>query len=559
MKGLLEPTTVEVDAKAGNLIAGPQNFTSAALLHVRGLCVEFHPGSAPVRALQNLDFELAPGESLGVLGESGSGKSTLALALLRLLPAHSRVSGDVQFRGQDLLNADAKQLRAIRGAGISLISQEPALALNPVLTIGRQIADVLRAHESVNAQQQRERVAEALRQVGLTEPERIMRAYPHQLSGGQRQRAAIAQALVCRPALLVADEPLSSLDTATQSELLELFRALKTELGLSMIFISHNAGVFSSLCERALVLREGAPVACTTLAELSESTDTYVRGLIFPESALSAGSHSLPAPPQAGEAPLLEVKGVNKLFVQRKVLSRRKFAVQALQGIELRVSQGTTLALIGRSGSGKSTLARCIAGFETADSGEVLLEGRKSEFTPRVQMIFQDAGAAINPRFTAAEVVGEPLEIAGKCDPLDRRKRVLDLMEEVGLDPGAHGRPSHQFSGGQRQRLALARALAAEPKLLLLDEPFSGLDLPLQAQMLRLLLHIQARHGLTCIWVGHDLSFLPFFANQVAIMDAGRIVEYTTPTRLRASANPATRLLVEASERLHSPGLEVVS
>jgi ABC-type glutathione transport system ATPase component len=541
------------------LISSPQHFTPAALLQVRGLCVEFHTGPAPVQALQSLDFELAPGESLGVLGESGSGKSTLALALLRLLPEHARVSGDVQFRGQDLLKANAKQLRAIRGAGISLISQEPALALNPVLTIGRQIADVLCAHESVNAQQQHERVAEALRQVGLPDPARIIRAYPHQLSGGQRQRAAIAQALICRPALLIADEPLSSLDTATQSEVLELFRALKTELGLSMIFISHNAGVFPSLCERALVLREGAPVACATLAELSDSADAYVRGLIFPESAISAGGTGLPTAPQAAQAPLLEVKGLNKLFVQRKLFSRRKFAIQALQGIDLRVPQGTTLALIGRSGSGKSTLARCIAGFETADSGDVLFEGRKSEFTPRVQMIFQDAGGAINPRFTAAEVVGEPLEIAGKCDPLDRRKRVLDLMEEVGLDPGTHGRPSHQFSGGQRQRLALGRALAAEPKLLLLDEPFSGLDLPLQAQMLRLLLDVQARHGLTCIWIGHDLSFLPFFANEVVIMDAGGIVERTTPQRLRLSANPATRLLVEASERLHAPGLEVVS
>ncbi|HET7872939.1 MAG TPA: ABC transporter ATP-binding protein [Terriglobales bacterium] len=550
--------TVEVDAKAGNLIPRPQNFTSATLLRVRGLCVEFRAGSGPVRALENLEFELAPGESLGVLGESGSGKSTLALALLRLLPTHARVSGDIQFRGQDLLNASARELRAMRGAGIALISQEPALALNPVLTIRRQIADVLAAHESVNAQQQRERVMEALRQVGLPEPERIARAYPHQLSGGQRQRAAIAQALVCRPALLIADEPLSSLDTATQAEVLELFRQLKTELGLSMIFISHNAGVFSSLCERALVLRSGRAVALTTLTQLAESDDPYGRGLLFPEIALSAGGH-IPVPQPATGAPLLELKGVSKRFVQQKVFSRKKFGVSALEQVDLQVAEGETLAVIGRSGSGKSTLARCIAGFETADSGEIVFEGRRREFTPRIQVIFQDAGTAINPRFTAAEVIGEPLDIASKYDPFERRKRVLDLMEEVGLDPGWHNRPSHQFSGGQRQRMAMARALAAAPKLLLLDEPFSGLDLPLQAQMLRLLLDLQVRHGLTCVWIGHDLSFLSFFANEVVIMDGGRIVERTTPERLRSSVNPGTRLLVEAGERLHAPGLEAVS
>lgn len=531
--------------------------TPGRLLRVRDLCVEYPSASGNVAALQNVELELDEGESLGVLGESGSGKSSLALALLRRLPSAARVSGLVHFRETDLLNAGGKTLREIGGAGIALISQEPALSLNPVLPIGRQIGDVLRAHESVTREQERDRVACALREVGLAEPERIMRAYPHQLSGGQRQRAAIAQALVCRPALLIADEPLSSLDTATQAEVLELLRTLKAELSLAMIFISHNAGAFSSLCERALVMREGRPVACARLEDLTETTDPYIRGLLFPEIAFESGAIT-PAESRPG-TPLLEVRGLSKKFVQRRAFSRDKFAVQALEHINLSVDEGATLAVIGRSGSGKSTLARCIAGFETPDSGEILLAGRKHESSPQVQMIFQDVGTALNPRFTAAEVISEPLDIAGKADALERRKRTLDLMEEVGLDPSWKSRPSYQLSGGQRQRLALARALAAGPRLLVLDEPFSGLDLPLQAQMLRLLLEVQARHRLTCIWIGHDLSFLSYFVHEVVVMDRGRIVERTTPQRLRESTKPETLLLTEASERLHVPGVEAVS
>jgi peptide/nickel transport system ATP-binding protein len=362
---------------------------------------------------------------------------------------------------------------------------------------------------------------------------------------------------VCRPALLIADEPLSSLDTATQAEVLELLRTLKAELSLAMIFISHNAGAFSSLCERALVMREGRPVACARLEDLTETTDPYIRGLLFPEIAFESGAIT-PAESRPG-TPLLEVRGLSKKFVQRRAFSRDKFAVQALEHINLSVDEGATLAVIGRSGSGKSTLARCIAGFETPDSGEILLAGRKHESSPQVQMIFQDVGTALNPRFTAAEVISEPLDIAGKADALERRKRTLDLMEEVGLDPSWKSRPSYQFSGGQRQRLALARALAAGPRLLVLDEPFSGLDLPLQAQMLRLLLEVQARHRLTCIWIGHDLSFLSYFVHEVVVMDRGRIVERTTPQRLRESTKPETLLLTEASERLHVPGVEAVS
>lgn len=546
------------------------------LLSVRGLCVDYMAASGLVKAVRDLDLDLGEGEGLGVLGESGSGKSSLALALLRLLPANARaISGTVHFRGpdllkQDLLKMDAKGLRKIRGAGIALISQEPALALNPVLTIGRQIGDVLRAHNSLNAQQERERIAESLREVGFADPERLMRAYPHQLSGGQRQRAAIAQALVCRPALLIADEPLSALDVATQAEVLELLQSLQQERNLAMIFITHNAGVLASLCRRALVLRGGRVVASGDIEQLRVSADPYVQALQHPSPfLLSPGSKTAqPAPdgarskvnaPVDPDDPFLVIRKLSKRYVQRHVLSRRKFGVQALEGIDLSVAQGAIVAVVGRSGSGKSTLARCIAGFETPDSGEILLEGKPHKFNTSVQMIFQDAGTALNPRFTAAEVICEPMDIARRHDPLERRKRALDLMEEVGLDPNWHGRRINEFSGGQRQRLALARALAAEPRLLLLDEAFSGLDLPLQAEMLGLLLELQTRHRLTCVFISHDLSFLSLFVQDVVVMDQGRLVEWASPERLRESHHPATRVLVEASARLHAPGVEAVS
>lgn len=543
---------------------------SEPLLRVRDLSVDYELSSGSSSALRDVTFELGEREGLGILGESGSGKSSLALALLRLLPRNGHaISGTVKFRGRDVLDLDARQLREVRGAGMAMISQEPALALNPVLSVARQIGDVLRAHSAVSSSEEHDRVAQALREVGFADPERVMRAYPHQLSGGQRQRAAIAQALVCRPSLLIADEPLSALDAATQAEVLALLSDLQQQLNLALIFITHNAGNLSALCRRALVLRCGRVVASGGIDELWASRDPYVRGLQHSSATVDRHDRLQDAPvtpPRSetstfapSQAPLLEMRNLSKRYVQRHLLSRRQFAVQALDSIDLSLAEGETLAVVGRSGSGKSTLARCIAGFETPDSGEILLEGREHTFSPRVQMIFQDAGTALNPRFTAAEVISEPMDIARRLDPVERLRRALHLMEEAGLDPGWHSRPAHQFSGGQRQRLALARALAAEPKLLVLDEPFSGLDLPLQAEMLRILLDLQSRHRLTYLLISHDLNFISLVAREAVVMDEGRIVERTAPDLLCRSPHPATRKLVEAGERLHSIAAEVHS
>ncbi len=540
------------------------------LLRVSGFSVDYDSvGGDVVSALRSVDLEIGAGESVGVLGESGSGKSSLALALLRLLPRNARVvSGNVEYRGRSLAEFSPAQLREMRGGEVALISQEPALALNPVLPLGRQLADVLLAHSKLGREAVSVRCHQMLREVGFSDPDRIMRAYPHQLSGGQRQRVAIAMALVCRPKLLIADEPLSALDAATQAEILELLQRLKRDLGLAMVFITHNAGVLGALADSIVVMREGEVAARGSLDKLANSSDGYIQGLLFPGRILAASRKKSNA--SDGGPLLLEVRGLSKRFVQQRMLSRKQFVVQALEAIDLELREGSTVAVLGRSGSGKSTLARCIAGFETPESGEVLLEGKKQwprRQGPRsravfardwaeVQMIFQDAATSLNPRFTARQIVAEPLEVARWKTETERTARALEFMEEVGLDPAWALRLAGEFSGGQRQRLALARALAAEPRLLIMDEALSGLDLPLQAQMVRLLMELQARHGLTYLYIAHDLNFIALFAQAVVVMEAGRIVDRTVPAKLGQSAQPATRELVEASERLHAPGVE---
>jgi ABC-type glutathione transport system ATPase component len=531
-----------------------------AFLRVSALSIDYHAASGDtVHAVRNVDFAIGQRESLGVLGESGSGKSSLALALIRLLPQNAQVvSGNVAYQGRSLMTFSPKELREMRGGTVSLISQEPALALNPVLPLGRQLADVLLAHSKLESSEVSLRCNKMLGEVGFADSERIMRAYPHELSGGQRQRVAIAQALICGPKLLIADEPLSALDLATQAEILDLLQRLKRELGLAMLFITHNAGVLSTLADNVLVMRNGQVAARGAMDKLQNSSDAYVQSVLFPEKKLVSVPKAATGQETGGQ-PLLEVRNLSKKFIQQRMLSRKKFAVQSLEAIELELREGSTVAVLGRSGSGKSTLARCIAGFEKADTGEILLEGKRLFPQHQVQMIFQDASSSLNPRFTARQIVAEPMEIAGWKTDVERTARALALMEEVGLDPAWATRMAAEFSGGQRQRLALARALAAEPRLLIMDEALSGLDLPLQAQMLRLLMDLQSRHGLTYLYISHDLNFISLFAQEVVVMEAGRIVDHTVPAKLGQSAASATRELVEASERLHAPGVEVTA
>jgi ABC-type microcin C transport system duplicated ATPase subunit YejF len=545
--------------------AAPEIHLMAPLLQISGLTIDYLAvRGGRIRALRNTDLEVCNGETVGILGESGSGKSSLALALLRLLPGNARITaGQIRYRQHDLLLAGPKELRNIRGAEVALIFQEPALALNPVLPVGLQIADVVRAHRRLSKPQAGNETHAMLREVGFAEPERIARAWPHQLSGGQRQRVAIAQALICKPRLLIADEPLSSLDTVTQAEILELLQRLKEEMDLTILFITHNAGLLAYFADRVAVMRQGQVVARGTLQELEQRADPYVQQIISPAKILPPAVSD----PTNSEKLLLRISDLSKQFRQRSVLSRKKFSIQALENIDLTLQSGATVALVGRSGSGKSTLARCIAGFETPDSGQILFEDIPVKELPRqsrrqIQLLFQDASTSLNPGFTAEQLISEPLDVMEAVmesgDRSERRARVIEAMREVGLDPDARDRRAAEFSGGQRQRLALARALVVQPKLLILDEALSGLDIPLQAGMVRLLLQLQSRRNLAYLYISHDLNLVALFSKRILIMHEGKIVEQIVPGKFHEISHPETLALLAASRSLHVPGAPVM-
>jgi len=531
------------------------------LLRISGLSVDYATtGGGQVHALLGVDLEVCAGETVGVLGESGSGKSSLALAILRLLPPNASVaSGSVVYRGRDLLHAGPRDLRNIRGGDISLVFQEPALALNPVLTAGRQIGDVLKAHREVSENACRSEVLAVLERAGFKDPQRIGRAYPHQLSGGERQRVALAQAIVCGPRLLVADEPLSSLDLVTQAEVLSLLRRLQREMGLAILLITHNPGVLHAMSARAVVMRDGEIAARGPLSDLQRSADPYLQKLISPTGEFSATGIPV-AEDSAGASPLLKVRNLSKTFRQKRMFSRGSFDAQALTGVEFTLPRYTATAVVGRSGSGKSTLVRCLAGFETPSGGEILIDGSAlrpvaPNYPHPVQMVFQDAGTALNPWMTAEQIIREPLEILRWSTASARREKALKLMEEAGLDRTSSVRHAREFSGGQRQRLAIARALAVQPRLLIFDEAFSGLDLALQAQMLRLILELQAAHGLTTLYVSHDLNFVALFAQRVLVMHEGRMVENLAARELASAADYETQALFAAGQSLATPGI----
>ena len=534
------------------------------LLRVSNLSVTYiNEHSQSVPALRSVSITVNPGEIVGITGPSGSGKTSLGLALLGLLPQRAKTSGEIHFGNKELV-AGSKEIRKLRGSAISIIFQEPALALNPVLPVGRQILHVLRSHRKIKNEDSKNEVHQALWRVGFHDSVRIARAYPHQLSGGERQRVAIAQAIACRPQLLIADEPLSSLDPTTQQEIVELLRQLRQDLQVSLLFITHNSAVLSAIADRVLVMRAGEIIADGTPVTLSGSTsDPYVRELLFPASQIPKAETSQSPEGQAIEdRPMLAVSHASKRFVQRRLFVRGKSTIFALRNVNLTIGAGARIALVGASGSGKSTLARCIAGFEGIEAGQILFEGapvRLDGAATQVQLIFQDAATALNPRLTAEELIAEPMTLSRLCDTKQREGRVLELMDEVGLDPDSRFRLPHQFSGGQKQRIAIARALSLSPKLLILDEALSGLDLPLQAQIVQLLLKLQHKYQLSFLYISHDLNFLSCFVQEIDVMCDGTIVERLAPKDLPRALHPHTQALYASSRKLHAPGLAAIS
>jgi peptide/nickel transport system ATP-binding protein len=489
-----------------------------ALLELDRLTVRYRATPEYVQpAVDGVTLCLDAGERVGVTGPSGCGKTTLALAVLGLLPAGAKVSGSIRFRGRELAGLSEADLRPIRGAGVSIVFQESAVALNPLMPVGAQIAEVVRAHSSAGRADARARALSSLKEVGFDcDTRRIYDAYPHELSGGQRQRILIAQAMVCKPALVIADEPTASLDWTSRADILRVIRNLNERHGTAFLVISHSADVLAAAADRIVGMRDGRLVPAATKA--------FAVPAAFPAFVPSR---------EAGEAPLLEVRQLTKTFRQRRFLARRGHEVEVLRGVDLSLSPGQTLGLAGESGCGKSTLARCIAGFEAADSGDVRVGGCNAaalrgqallRYRNSAQLILQDSAAALNPRFSAADVVAEPLVIQGIGTTQERRRRALELMEQVQLPADRADAPCAEFSGGQRQRLAIARALAVQPRLLILDEALSGLDIVTRNRILDLLRELQQAHGLAYLCISHDLDLLAEFASDLVLLHRGRLV-----------------------------------
>jgi peptide/nickel transport system ATP-binding protein len=495
---------------------------------VSDLSVRYGIESTTRVVVDDVTFSIEANEIIGVSGPSGSGKTTVALALLGLLPDDARVSGTIEFCGGDLSALDERARDAMRGADMGIVFQESALALNPMLTVGAQIADVVRAHIRCDRQQVRERVLAAMYDVGLGEyTARIHDAYPHELSGGQRQRILIAQAIVCRPSLVVADEPTASVDATVRDEILRLIRRLNEQHGTAFLIISHSADVLDRTARRILVMNRGRIV------------DTICPGHGIAQSGYVARSLSRSVS-ASRYVPIAELSGATKSYRQRRLLSRSQYEIKALRGLELRIERGTTLGLVGPSGCGKSTVARCLAGMESLDSGKVLIDGhdvtslRGRALLPyrnQVQLIFQDAAAALNPRFTALDIVTEPMVIQRDGTSQERRRRAIEILSQVGLPADRLESLADEFSGGERQRLAIARALAVRPRLLVLDEAFSGLDRETRVLITTLLMTLQREQGLALLCISHDLEFLADFAPEIAVMRDGAIVEQGTTVR----------------------------
>jgi peptide/nickel transport system ATP-binding protein len=539
--------------------------SGASPLEVRDLTVSYRGGGGSrgpwTPAVAGVGFAIGPGEALGVLGESGCGKTTTALAILGLLPPNGRVErGSIRLGGRELLALSERRLADVRGAGLGLVAQEPSLALNPVIRVGEQVAEVLRVHRGLPWKVCRAAAAAGLGALGFADPERVAASYPHQLSGGELQRVTLARALICEPPVLIADEPTASLDAPVAVEILALLRDLKARRGLALLLISHDPRVLAALADRVLVLRAGRIVEEGTRDEVfRRPRHPYTAALLRSLPSLESLA-SLAPPAEAGlAAPLLAVRGLRKTYAPRRSLLGARRAVAALAGVDLDLAPAARLALVGRSGSGKSTLARCLALLEAPDGGEVRLGGedlerlprrRREAFRPALQLVFQDPAAALSPRFTALDAVEEPLRLQ-RAERRTRRETALGLLAQVGLPAELASRPVPRLSGGQKRRLLLARALATRPKLLVLDEPFAGLDLPLQAQIAGLLRTLQESHGFAIVLVSHDLDAAASLVQEIAVLDGGRIVERAAAAELLARPRqPASRELVAAARAL---------
>lgn len=519
------------------------------MLSVKGLSLDIHGASI----LRDVTFEVAPGEVFGLVGESGSGKSMTALAAMQLLPGGAVVHGAVRFDGREVLELGERAMCDLRGREIGMIFQEPMTALNPVQTVGDQVAETLLVHGALGARAAAEVALERLERVGLVPAEAFYDRFPHELSGGQRQRVCIAMAVALRPRLLIADEPTTALDVTTQAQILDLLRGLVAEEGMALMLITHDLAVVADMADHVAVMRDGCVVeAGRTEALFRDGAHDYTRRL-FADSA-----HVPARVAEVQDAPVLEVSGVVRDYPQRRTsLWGTRPVFRAVDDVSFVIRQGESVGLVGESGCGKSTLTRAILGLDAVQGGMIRLEGDEvhaahldGDIRAKMQVVFQDPYGSFNPRHKVGRLVAEPfhlLPIAAE----DQRARVSEALEAVGLTAADQDKYIHEFSGGQRQRIAIARAIVIRPKLVVLDEAVSALDVTIRAQILDLLADLQKRFGLSYLFISHDLSVVRAITDRVLVMQAGKIVEQgETEHVFNSPEHPYTQQLIAATPRI---------
>lgn len=505
-----------------------------------------------IPVLRDVSLSVAPGRILGVIGESGSGKSMTALSVMQLLPQGARCDGRILLNGHDMLALPERRLCALRGSEVGIVFQEPMTALNPLHTIGKQVAETIRIHENVPKAQAMTRAADALARVELPQSRFPLSRYPHELSGGQRQRVCIAMAIALQPRLLIADEPTTALDVTTQAEVLTLLRRLVAEDGMGCMLISHDLGVVADMADNIAIMRDGQVMEQGRFGALTHP---------YSQALLAASDHVPDRAPRTGDVPLLRVRDVVRDHpTPRKGMFGRPGTMRAVDGVSFDIRRGENLGLVGESGCGKSTLTRAILGLEPLQGGTIELGGQpvfdagrvNRKVRRRMQVVFQDPYGSFNPRHRVGRLVAEPFHLLD--DPpkgAARDRAIAEALESVGLRAEDRHSYIHEFSGGQRQRIAIARALIIRPDLILLDEAVSALDVQVRAQVIDLLADLSDRFGLTYLFISHDLSVVRNVTDRVLVMKDGRIVEEGDTEQLFASpAHPYTRTLIEAVPRL---------
>ncbi|EMG9848915.1 ABC transporter ATP-binding protein [Acinetobacter baumannii] len=545
------------------------------LLHIENLRVSFKGEDKQyIETVKGISFDIPTNTTVALVGESGSGKSVTSLATMGLLPVgQSKIDekSKIIFEGKDLLGLSRTEMRKICGKDIAMIFQEPMSSLNPVFTVGNQIAEVLCLHMDMSRKQARQRVLELLKEVGIPSPETKIDAYPNQLSGGQQQRVMIAMAIACEPKLLIADEPTTALDVTIQKQIIDLLESLRQRRQMSMLFITHDLALVGEIADQVIVMRHGE-IREQGAAEqvLEQPKDVYTRALLYCRPQMSQRPYRLPVTSDfmrqennilveqsfdVSEIPerkrglngdeqiILEVKDLKKSFYSRKGLFGKE-EFQAVKGVSFKLAKGKTLGLVGESGSGKTTVGLLLMRLHQASGGQALIEGKDilsftekefAKYQRKIQIIFQNPYASLNPRFTIGQILLEPMQIHGiGKDDAERKQIALGLLERVNLPEQAYYRYPHEFSGGQRQRIAIARCLTLKPEILICDESVSALDVSVQAQVLNLLQDLQDEFGLSYIFISHDLSVVKYISDQVMVMNHGEVVEIANSDELYA-------------------------